>query len=352
MLKENAVEVEELQSGMSNSANKESDSVQIQESASAATKPSDSKPPASDQEVVPAVVQRATGPRSLAGKQRSSRNSIKHGIFSSPLLLGEENAKLYRSLLKALDESVRPEGMLESVLVEKLATIVWRHRRLLQAESAEILKNIERVAEERADADDAAAEFRDKLDENMARTDKKGLIVEIDDRSKLQYCLQLLREVQMDQRGWGFECGTDWIPLGMVYGARYEGRPGKDLYDFYRDCRNASIASEEVQKKNGFASKQDCLEQFSAKLDGEIRRLEGLRKETSARQRSPRELKPSDIALLACKVPGSPELDRLLRYEASLERSFDRTLSQLERLQRLRLGQPGPPSINLNVSSS
>jgi hypothetical protein len=40
--------------------------------------------------------------------------------------------------------------------------------------------------------------------------------------------------------------------------------------------------------------------------------------------------------LLRC--PDAPAFDRLLRYEASLERSFDRTLGQLERLQRMRLG--------------
>lgn len=352
MSKENVVGVEELQSEVSNSANKESDSAQIEESASAATKPSDSKRPASDQEVVPTVVQRAAGPRSLTGKQRSSRNSIKHGIFSSPLLLGEEDAKLYRSLLKALDESADPQGMLESLLVEKLATLVLRHRRLLQAESAEILKNIDRAREEKEDAEVAAIDLRAAMDEGMARTDKKGLIAEIGNSSKLEYCLDLLRGVQMEQLKWGFDCDHHWIPLGRVYGTRYEGRPGKDLLDVYLDCRKASNASEEVRKKKGFASRQDCLQQFSAELDREIRRLEGLRKERSPRQRSPRELKPSDIAMLACKIPDSLELDRLLRYEASLERAFDRTLSQLERLQRMRLGQPVLPKLEVRHSLS
>jgi len=43
-------------------------------------------------------------------------------------------------------------------------------------------------------------------------------------------------------------------------------------------------------------------------------------------------------------------LDRLLRYEASLERTFDRTLNQLERLQRMRLGQPVPPPVKVELS--
>jgi len=51
-------------------------------------------------------------------------------------------------------------------------------------------------------------------------------------------------------------------------------------------------------------------------------------------------------------VPDGPGLDRLLRYEASLERSFDRTLSQLERLQRMRLGQPVLPKLEVSHSLS
>jgi hypothetical protein len=46
-------------------------------------------------------------------------------------------------------------------------------------------------------------------------------------------------------------------------------------------------------------------------------------------------------------VPEGPRLERLLRYEASIECSFDRTLNQLERLQRTRLGQPILPKLEI-----
>jgi hypothetical protein len=46
----------------------------------------------------------------------------------------------------------------------------------------------------------------------------------------------------------------------------------------------------------------------------------------------------------------APLNDRLQRYETCLDRSFDRTLSQLERLQRIRLGQPVLPEVKLAVS--
>ena len=50
-----------------------------------------------------------------------------------------------------------------------------------------------------------------------------------------------------------------------------------------------------------------------------------------------------------CLITSEP-LDRLLRYEAALDRSFDRTLTQLERLQRTRRGHPVPPPLKVDIS--
>jgi len=58
-----------------------------------------------------------------------------------------------------------------------------------------------------------------------------------------------------------------------------------------------------------------------------------------------------EIESLRASVPDAPQLDRLLRYEAILQRDFDRTLSQLERQQRIRKGQPVSPTLNVHVSS-
>ena len=46
----------------------------------------------------------------------------------------------YDALLNGLLEDFQPQGKLETVLVESLATVLWRKCRLLQAETAEIEK--------------------------------------------------------------------------------------------------------------------------------------------------------------------------------------------------------------------
>jgi len=85
----------------------------------------------------------ATGPRTTQGKQRSRYNAIKRGIFAKDVLLSHESAAEFESLIKGYREDFQPQGMHETLLVENLATIVWRRKRLLQAEAAEIASEFE-----------------------------------------------------------------------------------------------------------------------------------------------------------------------------------------------------------------
>ena len=180
--------------------------------------------PVNDRTSSSSLARTATGPRTATGKDRSRHNALKHGIFSKMVLLKGEPQSDFDSLLNGLRNDLRPEGMLERILVEKLASLIWRQRRLLMAEGAEI------------------------------------------------------------------RMGTEFFQI-------------IDLIDDYE------TKPERVAEKK-------------------------------------------KLSAIARNVPNGPQLDRLLRYEASLERTFDRTLSQLERLQRMRLGQSVPPSINLNVTTS
>ena len=81
--------------------------------------------------------QRSTGAVTEEGKAAVSKNSTKHGILSNRLL-DHENPDEYQALLDSLLTELHPVGTLEFALVEKIAIILWRQRRLVQAETAEI----------------------------------------------------------------------------------------------------------------------------------------------------------------------------------------------------------------------
>src|ERR1700674_1947736 len=88
-----------------------------------------------------AFIHKSTGPRIPQGKERSKFNARKHGLLSKAVLLQDESSAEYDGLLNGLMEDLQPQGKLETVLVENLATVLWRKSRLIQAETAEIEKS-------------------------------------------------------------------------------------------------------------------------------------------------------------------------------------------------------------------
>ena len=64
---------------------------------------------------------RSRGPRSAAGKARSARNAVTHGLRSRRLvLLDDENAAEFRALASALQAELAPEGVLQADLVGRI----------------------------------------------------------------------------------------------------------------------------------------------------------------------------------------------------------------------------------------
>ena len=246
-----------------------------------------------------------------------------------------------------------PEGMLEGILVEKLVTILWRYRRLLYTESATVQKNIQDGEAEKASRSDEREDLEAKIEHLRAQVDTVGLIQGIDDPNVLESCINKLLGVRMELQTFGLDHETHSILLARVYGSRYEGRASNDLLDSYLYCRNAERVPAEERKKRGFSSEADCLRKFQVELTKEIQRLEGLRKQPVLEQLSfdhtDDKLRLNEMELMDCTVPNASELDRLLRYETSLEHALDRALSQLERVQRIRRSQPVVSTMNLRV---
>jgi hypothetical protein len=276
----------------------------------------------------------ATGPRTELGKQRSSRNAIRHGIFSESTLLKGESRSEFESLRIELWEALQPEGKLEELLVDKLASISWRYRRLLLAETGEIRKQLLEWNQERNAQDERIAD---------SLRDENRLAVNIQDPEVLKRCLELLAELRRGIKTAGFQQQRDTSILEKLYGADTHSRDR--LRDEYSVWFETAQSSEEERLREGFATPEECKQNVLDEIDDEIRRLKAAHK-----KRITLESQHNEIELLRGKVPDSPWLDRVLRYEASLERAFDRTLGQLERLRRLRLGQPVAPRVDVTIS--
>ena len=301
----------------------------------------DSEPPAEKTMSVNSLARRATGPRTPSGKERSKYNALKHGVFSSVVVLKGESRAEYESLLSGPQETFQPEGTLEEALVKKLAMTLWRHNRLIQAETAEIQSAVEFMEWDQQHAQQQEAE---EIGSEAELEYQGGLIRKIQNPRVLECCLKLLKELReaIEQKGFQSE---DQVILQRVYGEEDQEHLSENLYDNYRIWFQTAGVSDAERLANGYASPEGCVRNVLEEIDEEIGRLKRYQKTlgTILAQRA-------KLDAVRRTLPEGPILDRLLRYEAHLERVFDRTLSQLERLQRIRQGQPVPPPIKVQLS--
>jgi hypothetical protein len=76
----------------------------------------------------------STGPKSPAGKARTSKNAIRHGLLSRDVLLPDEDPKSFEAHRMALLESLAPVGNLEELLASRVVACAWRLGRLGRVE--------------------------------------------------------------------------------------------------------------------------------------------------------------------------------------------------------------------------
>lgn len=288
-----------------------------------------------------------TGPTTQRGKQKSRFNATKHGIFMVGLVPKRESPAEYRRIVEGLVETLQPLGRLEVILVEKLAMFVWRFRRLLQAEAAEISREAT-SAEERNVKDDA-------LQVSMT-SGRLGLILTaFADKSKVALVaiisrLKGLRQ-RISERGLDWERDRDALtePCGIETEAKENLTPQQEGKETVRPEPAGSMARtyRELGLMNKEGERPTGLPSEPAKLAvGTLTEVIEIFEATLHRWHS-RSDERNQLQATAALVPRPQVADRLQRYEGSLERAFDRTLLQLERLQRQRLGHPVPPPLKL-----
>ena len=79
---------------------------------------------------------REGGPKTDSGKQRSRRNSLKHGLSASTLVvLPQEDHYEYEAVLRGFRESYQPHDAAEEALVLRLAQAHWRSLRSRRIET-------------------------------------------------------------------------------------------------------------------------------------------------------------------------------------------------------------------------
>ena len=92
--------------------------------------------------------QHSTGPRTAEGKQRSAQNSLKHGLCAQDPLIPGEDPDAFAKHFCEIELDLQPASAIESHLVEQIADISWRLKRLSRIEAAVITAFYDATAEQ------------------------------------------------------------------------------------------------------------------------------------------------------------------------------------------------------------
>ncbi len=86
-------------------------------------------------EINRANARHSTGPKTEAGKRRSSQNALRHGLTGQLVVMPDEDREIYGSHLQSFHDEYHPQGATEENLVQALADVSWRLNRVAALES-------------------------------------------------------------------------------------------------------------------------------------------------------------------------------------------------------------------------
>jgi hypothetical protein len=274
---------------------------------------------------------KAAGPQTRLGKETSSRNSTKHGLFSKLLLLPGESPAEIKKLWAGLRDYHRPEGVQEESAVEELVHIEVCMKRLRLAEWAEIQKNMKTFEWDQQNPRPVETEKNGRL---TVASINYGMIQKIHDPDAVNCCLEILRILHRQIKDRGFNPEEDTHLLEKIFGERIEDHMRTDLYDIYLGYLRVTEMPEEERLREGCPSPEQCRRDVVKYIKKKINWLERYREE-----RASFEAERQHFEILSRSVLDGPALDRFNRYEKRLRLARERTLNQLERLKRMRRGQ-------------
>jgi len=289
---------------------------------------------------------RSTGPKSKKGKSVVKWNALKHGLLSKEIVIstgeGQECIHEYGQLLEQLHTELKPVGIIEEMLVEKIAVCYWRQRRVIKCEIGEIRKQL----------DSATWKLMFKRVDEY-NFDKRYIMID-SNREKLsrtsfglRYLIGTLEDIKVEIESDGGLSEQTKEKLIGHFGLE-QGHIGFLLTLFDHMSTDGRRLSEEDPEKYGEPLEPDRAKELMLKaIDDEIKKMQDIKESFNEIEDM-----ESDANSLSLHLPDKIVLDKTLRYETTMERQFYRALHELIRLQSARLGgnPPAPQVVDVDIS--
>jgi len=287
----------------------------------------------------------STGPKTLQGKSVVKWNAVKHGLLSKEVVIqagdGKESRAEFRNLLAQLRDDIQPNGIFEEILVEKIAVCYWRLRRVVRCEIGEIRRDLDTASFKEIFGRLDQVRFEKQflgLDDSRHNLEKNSL--------GLHYLLGVLEDVREGVEETGHLSEESMKQLVKNFGGEENGLTQWCFVFSKMATEGPKEAKQDPEHYGDTPTPEQCKGMILKLIDDEKEKMEGLKEMVKEKEELETEAKIFSLAL-----PSKESMDKILRYETTIERQFYRAMSQLERLQRQRKGETLPPPITVEISS-
>jgi hypothetical protein len=298
---------------------------------------------------------KSTGPRSIQGKAASSLNSIRHGLRTwKPVLLPGESMAEWKKFARAVLEDLQPHGPVETMWAGRAALLMWRLQRSADARKtltdqqwreAQVLAPESAWWQHRRNRDKAFPSSLEGIRQAMAKSTREQALLKRVAALPAALSAASAPEAQRpadpvtaaDLIEWAAEhLGADAELETMHQNNNFPGigpllaDPDPERYEW-----SLGIVREALTEVAGW--NHETFHGLLATLIPAMKQAH--RAMRAGLRRAEREMRRFRL----CSAARSPETFKNFdRYEAMLERTVARALSQLKVLQSQRSGESSP----------
>src|SRR5215472_549215 len=260
-------------------------------------------------------------PKLHGGYVASRFNAIRHGVLSVHTVLPWEDIAEYESLLGALVEEHAPHGATEEHLVEEIAGVIWRKRRLRLAEAASHRRGIEK----------ATAPFSDTLHTALNQVERALPLGPIIEAVSATPSVTAKNLAELKRRNASLRLALEILSVGKP--GAYEAALA-ELDERTRTSWQEQLAPEPEETDD--EDPDEDSEPYTANAAGLAEYLERCVLPECAKQLTYVENRSVIRTQVLGEALDCDKLERLGRYEVHLDRKLERMLAMLLRLQDMR----------------
>ncbi len=275
---------------------------------------------------------KSTGPITAQGKKVVAKNATKHGLTSvDPSTLPQSEQEEFQSALEALQNEYNPQSVTEMIMVERVAMLFQKMKRLQRIENT-----LFEVAKKDASTDEMVFKslgIKEKNDLMIASLTR--LLKKYDTDEKI-YPDEIIAELQSISRSTSYE-PNDFIkdfPHCYQLALKYADDNKMPIQDYLLSSYNPDRYSNEIFQRNkknasAYVSKHNPSEIFPSMIECFLKDLNTKYQNEMKLERAIEDFPAQKELLMNKAMPSDKDMEKLMRYQTTIERQFSKALSDL-----------------------